>query len=210
MPGASLYVGDCVSVLSNLNAHGFAGSVPLIFSDPPFNIGRDYGDEGVDDQLSAAAYQEFTRKWITQCVIALRPGGSMFVYVPDHVVAHVYVVLKARKMIPVNWLILHQRFGQYVESKFICSKNHLLYFAKPGVGRTWNVREVLEPSERLLTGDKRIHTAKFKGYRPMFDCWMGENMGRVQGNNAERRKRHDNQLPELLLARVIRCAQQSG
>ena len=69
---------------------------------------------------------------------------------------------------------------------------------------------MLVPSRRLEGGDKRIATAKHKGMRPMLDVWFGDNMGRVQGNNKERRPLHKNQLPELYLSRILRCSTDAG
>lgn len=223
----ALYVGDCNVVMPKLAAV-MAGKVDLFFADPPFNINHDYG-EGFIDRISETAYRRFTRQYIINAIPLIRPGGAMFLHLPDHAVADAYCIARDLGMEPINWVVLHQEFGQYGETRFITSKVHLLYFVKPGGKRTWNVKEILEPSQRLLTDDARTITAKYKGFRPMLDVWHGENLGRVQGNNAERwgtGKRgadidkmlskasreftHPNQLPEMYLARIIRCASNAG
>lgn len=224
----SLYVGDASEMMSRLSRAGMAGKVDLFFADPPFNIGHDYG-EGFIDNISEASYKVFTRDYVFNAIRLIRPGGAMFLHLPDHEVADAYAFARDMGMEPINWLILHQEFGQYGESRFITSKVHCLYFVKPGGPRTWNVEEILEPGQRLNTGDARTETAKYKGLRPMLDVWHGANLGRVQGNNKERwgkktrpvawQKKlsyaaqaytHPNQVPEMYLARIIRCASNPG
>lgn len=225
--GGKLYKGDCVKVMQKLPSE----SVELIFADPPFNIGHAYAEHY--DRQHWSEYEAFTDCWISQCVRVLKPGGSMFVHICDEHAAYVHELLYRGFYIPtpqphgtivpvavqplqrVNWIILHQEFGQYGESRFIRSKQHLLWFCKGQY--TFNVEEVLEPSLRLRQGDKRVKTAKYKGYRPMLDVWCGDNLGRIQGNNAERWDKahgalldHPNQLPELYLARIIRAASNPG
>lgn len=208
----ALYAADCRTLFELL----LPGTVDLVFADPPFNLGVDYGGSGAKaDSLPHAKYVQFTKDWIAGCIRVLRKGGSMFVHLPDTIVDTVSLTMKKSGLLPINWIILHQEFGQYRETNFITSKAHLLYFIKPqGRGRdekrTWNVRETLEPSLRLRKGDKRVKTARFKGKRPFLDVWYGPNLGRVQGNNAERMPGHPNQLPELYLARIIRCASKPG
>lgn len=214
---AKLYIGDCRQLLKKVPA---PGSVATIFVDPPYGIAVKYGDGSSEfnDDLSPVESQQFTREWITACCSRLRPGGAFFVHLPDHLAAYAYVHMAAMGLIPVNWIILHQAFGQYGESRFITSKVHLLYFVKPGGERTWNVEEVLQESRRSEMGDKRIATAKFKGMRPALDfwmgtdCWMGLNLGRIQGNNKERWNPHlhPNQVGETVLARVIRATTNPG
>jgi site-specific DNA-methyltransferase (adenine-specific) len=155
-------------------------------------------------------YLTWLHKVIEVSSSKLRPGGAFWLHLPDALVVHGYMALRFCGLVPVNWVILHQEFGQYTDLRFIPSKVHGLYFVRPGGLRVWNVREALEPSLRARIGDKRVRTARFRGSRPWLDVWYGENLGRVQGNNAERWRNHPNQLPELYLARIIRATTRVG
>jgi len=48
------------------------------------------------------------------------------------------------------------------------------------------------------------------GMRVPMDVWYGQYLGRIQGNNKERRHYHDNQLPERYLERVVACSSNPG
>jgi site-specific DNA-methyltransferase (adenine-specific) len=203
---------DCLEVMYN---HVEPGSVDLCFIDPPFNLGQNYDPRNSKaDKKKWDDFAAFTEQWIAAVARIIRPGGSVFVHCGDHFADFVGCKLKENDLIRINWIVWFYRFGQYRDTAFINAKAHLHYFIspegkEPDQKRTWNVTEVLEPSERLLGGDKRIATAKHKGMRPFFDVWYGDGLCRVQGNNEERTNR-PNQLPEGYLSRIIRAASNPG
>ena len=221
-------IGDCRQTLAG---DGIAGTVDLIFADPPFNWNRDYDRHQVggawDDAMADDAYcdpqdawrapdgaQSFTAQWLDACIAALAPHGSMWVNIPDDWAAEIVVHLKRRGLTMVNWCVWHYRFGQNTTGRFINSKVHALYFCKDPNKRTWNADPVLETSDRrAIYGDART---EFKrdgmpaGLRVPMDVWYGAYWGRVQGNNKERRHGHDNQLPEVYLHRVIAACSNPG
>jgi DNA modification methylase len=235
-----VYVGDCRELLGRI-PEAASGVVDLVFADPPFNWNRDYDrwkrarlaagkDAGASgraayeaeyrtwhDAMPREDYLEFTRGWIGGCARALRPGGAMWINIPDDTAAEIVVFVKNELGFElVNWCVWHYRFGQNRTSGFINSKVHALYFVKPGEEgqRTWNAGAILEPSDRASTYfDARTLSKKDgvrAGYRVPMDVWYGAGWGRIQGNNKERRGRHDNQLPEAYLERVILSTSNPG
>jgi site-specific DNA-methyltransferase (adenine-specific) len=216
---ARVYVGDCRDVLRGLMP-AIKGKVDLVFADPPFNWNRAY--DKWDDAMPDAEYLRFTYDWLDLCHEALRPGGAMWVNIPDDWAAEIVVHMKAKRWTRlVNWCVWHYRFGQNLTERFINSKVHALYFVKgEGVGgselgpRTWNANEVLEMSDRAaIYGDRRTQSKKDgmpPGLRVPMDVWYGPFWGRIQGNNKERRAQHDNQLPEVYLERVVRSTSNAG
>jgi DNA modification methylase len=211
---ARVYHGDCRQILSHLPEIR-AGKLDLVFADPPFNWNRAY-DEW-HDAMPREDYLDFTHQWLDLCIQGLRPGGAIWVNIPDDTAAEIVIHLKSRGLEMINWCIWHYRFGQNTTSRFINSKVHALYFAKPESAthkRTWNPEEILEVSDRRAiyfdprTEDKRDGMPA--GMRVPMDVWYGKFWGRIQGNNKERRPQHDNQLPEVYLARVIRACSNQG
>lgn len=231
-PEARIYVGDCRELLPRL-PEVQARALDLVFADPPFNWKRDYDD--YKDDLSSDEYLKFTYDWLDLCADGLSKHGALWVNIPDDWAAEIVVHLKKRGLHMINWCVWHYRFGQNAKTKFISSKVHALYFARTRAirvkagdphaplrlkkedqeGRTWNVMEILEPSDRATTYfDPRTQNKRDgmpAGMRTPMDVWYGQYWGRIQGNNSERRGYHDNQLPEVYLERVVRaCSDESG
>lgn len=232
-PDTRVYIGDCREVLPRI-PEVRNGQVDLVFADPPFNWNRDYDrfkgappEQGSpeyqtwQDGMKREDYLDFTYGWINACIKGLTPTGSLFINIPDDTAAEIVCFLKGhlavkpvRPMFMVNWCVWHYRFGQNRTDSFINSKVHCLYFSPVPGERTWNPKAVLEPSDRATTYfDPRTQSKKDgmpPGMRIPMDVWYGPYWGRIQGNNTERRGKHDNQLPEAYLNRVIRCASDEG
>jgi DNA modification methylase len=204
-PLTEVYVGDCRDVLNSLPER----SVDLIFADPPFNWDVPYGEW--DDARPRQEYIAFTHEWLDGCMRALSDHGSFWVNIPDDTAAEIVVHLKQRGLQMINWCIWHFRFGQHRVANFIVSKVHALYFARDRDNRVWNADTVLEPSDRAaIYDDRRTRETRQPGLRVPLDVWYGANWGRIQGNNKERRRNHQNQIPEVYLERVIRACSNEG
>ena len=222
-PDARVWVGDCREILPRI-PEVRAGEVDLVFADPPFNWARDYdrhragnanGNKVWDDKaMTAGEYLGFTYEWLDLCIGGLRETGSLWVNIPDDWAAEIVVHCKQRGLKMVNWCVWHYRFGQNTKGRFINAKVHALYFAKDPAKRTWNAEPILETSDRrAIYADARTESKKDglpPGLRVPMDVWYGQYWGRVQGNNKERRHKHDNQLPEVYLERVIACSSNEG
>ncbi|MBD0344304.1 MAG: site-specific DNA-methyltransferase, partial [Coleofasciculus sp. Co-bin14] len=70
-----LYQGDCLKLLLALPDE----SVDLVFADPPFNLGKEYG-EGVSDQMETDRYLIWSQQWLRESIRVLKEGGSLFVF----------------------------------------------------------------------------------------------------------------------------------
>jgi site-specific DNA-methyltransferase (adenine-specific) len=70
-----LYNADCLEVLPQIGEQ----SVDLVFADPPFNLGKDYGT-GVNDSLKDKEYLRWCERWIAEGVRVLKPGGAFFLW----------------------------------------------------------------------------------------------------------------------------------
>ena len=75
--GASsrFYLADCLEVFRQLPP----GSVDVIITSPPYNLGIEYGQ--YQDTLSRSEYLEWTNTWIAGAARVLSPSGSLFLNV---------------------------------------------------------------------------------------------------------------------------------
>ncbi|MBL8747215.1 MAG: site-specific DNA-methyltransferase [Phycisphaerae bacterium] len=219
-PDTRVYVGDSREHRATV-PECKAREIDLIKAAPPFNWQRDYDrhqdrphDDTIwNDSIPDDEYLKFTYDWLDGCIRALKPTGTLWVNIPDDWAAEICVHLKQRRLHMVNWCIWHYRFGQNRLERFINTKVHVFYFCKDPARRTWNVKPILEPTDRAtIYADKRTYNKKEgdSGLRVPMDVWYGKNWGRIQGNNKERRPGHDNQIPEVYLERVIRATSNEG
>jgi site-specific DNA-methyltransferase (adenine-specific) len=53
-------------------------SIDLILTDPPYNLGKDYGNDS--DQQSVEDYLAWTERWIDAALPKLKPNGSLYIF----------------------------------------------------------------------------------------------------------------------------------
>lgn len=70
-----LYQEDCLKFLKSITTD----SIDMIFADPPFNLGKDYGEK-INDQVSDQDYLNWSKAWILESIRVLKPGGSLFIF----------------------------------------------------------------------------------------------------------------------------------
>ncbi len=70
-----LYKGDCLKFLRLLPD----ACADIVFADPPFNLGKDYG-KSVKDKMKSDDYLIWSKQWLDESIRALKPGGSLFVF----------------------------------------------------------------------------------------------------------------------------------
>jgi len=70
----TVYNGDCFVCLADVEDQ----SVDLIFADPPYNIGKKFGDFK-DVWPSDVEYAEWCYQWLTLCIRKLKSTGSMYI-----------------------------------------------------------------------------------------------------------------------------------
>lgn len=76
-------------------------TVDIIISDPPYNIGKDFGL--CKDKLDLNNYLTWCDEWISECIRILKPSGSLYIYGFSEILAHISV----RIDLPKRWLIWH-------------------------------------------------------------------------------------------------------
>jgi len=191
--------GNCIEILQKVR-RPFAD---LIFADPPFNIGYKY--DKYNDKQKHEHYVEWTREWMDACYGVLKKDGSFYVAIGDDHVANVKIIADKLGLVMRNWIIWHYTFGQQTKNKFARAHTHILYFVKDEKNFTFNDNVVRTPSDRqLIYNDKRANPI---GKMPD-DVWNQH--PRVCGTFKERQGWHPCQMPESLLAKIIRVSTDGG
>lgn len=198
-----------------------AGSVDLVFADPPFNIGYKY--DTYKDKLKYSDYLVWSKSWISEVDRVLKPDGTFWLAIGDDFAAELKILTtRELNMTCRSWVIWYYTFGVNCKNKFTRSHTHLFHFVKNPDKFTFNDMEIRVPSARqLVYADKR---ADSKGRLPD-DTWIlrpqdipeafAEDdstwyFARVCGTFKERTGWHGCQMPERLLERVIKVSSNPG
>ncbi len=191
--------GDCIQWLNQQEQ----GCVDMVFADPPFNIGFKY--DVYEDRKGYDEYYEWTHDWIAGCERILAPTGAFWVAIGTEYAAEVRMIGRKLGLTLRNWVIWHYTFGQNTKAKFARAHTHLFYFTKSPTEFTFNREAVAVLSDRQKEyNDKR---AASLGRMP-FDVWT--EFPRVCGTFGERKGWHPCQMPEALLARIVRACSNVG
>ena len=91
-----IILGDCIQGMKKLPSNSF----DIIIADPPYNIGKNFGNNF--DDYSLEEYIEWSKKWIRECRRLLKDSGTMFVYGFDEILAHLSVLNTHNQQ---RWLI---------------------------------------------------------------------------------------------------------
>lgn len=212
----AIYARDCAAGMREMGA----GSVDLVFADPPFNIGYDY--DVYDDAREAAHYLDWSWQWINGVFQVLKPDGTFWLAIGDEYAAELKVIAQKIGFTCRSWVIWYYTFGVNCKKKFSRSHAHLFHFVKDKDNFKFNDEAIRVPSARqLVYGDGRANPAGRlpddtwilrpqdvqHGFAPTDDTWY---FPRVAGTFKERAGFHGCQMPEQLLGRIIRCCSNPG
>ena len=117
--------GDCLALCRPCCP---AGSVDLVFADPPFNIGYEY--DVYDDRQAKDDYLDWTEQWIAAVDRVLKPDGTFWLAIGDEYAAELKVGLDAARLRLRNWVVWYYTFGVNCTKKFSRSHAHLFHFVK--------------------------------------------------------------------------------
>lgn len=210
----AVYQGDCVRLLKQLDQQ----SVDLAFADPPFNIGYEY--DVYNDARHASEYLKWCDQWIVGIHRALKPDGTFWLAIGDEYAAELKILSQKAGFHCRSWVIWYYTFGVNCVNGFSRSHTHLFHFVKDKSQFTFNrfnpqIR--VQSARQLVYADNRANpNGRLPdntwitrpqdaplSFSPNHDTWY---FARVAGTFKEREGFHGCQMPEQLLARIIRCS----
>jgi len=208
-----IYQGDCLDRLARIAA----GSIDLVFADPPFNIGYTY--DVYRDRKKSDEYLDWSRRWIAAVYRVVKPDGTFWLAIGDEYAAELKLIAQNDAGFTCrSWVIWYYTFGVNCKRKFSRSHAHLFHFVKDRDCFTFNDFAIRVPSARqLVYADRRANPKGrlpddtwilrpqdlLEGFAPDHDTWY---FPRVAGTFKERAGFHGCQMPEQLLGRIIRCS----
>jgi len=91
--------GDCLDILPTLDSE----SAQIIIADPPYNIGKDFGNDS--DKQPMDEYLKWCDTWIAECLRVLKTDGTMFIYGFSEILA--LILSRVPYNINRRWIVWH-------------------------------------------------------------------------------------------------------
>jgi site-specific DNA-methyltransferase (adenine-specific) len=180
------------------------GPARLIFTDPPYNIGIDYGSGKKDDLLAPDKYLDWVGQWLDLCWDCLTDDGSLWVMINDEWAADYHMSIKAVGFEIRSWIKWYETFGVNCSNKFNRTSRHIFYAVKNKNSFIFDPSPVTRPSDRQTKyGDKRAT----EGGKIWDDVWQ---IPRLTGNCAERMPDFPTQIPLAIAEPIVLCASLPG
>jgi modification methylase len=205
LPRNKIIVGDCIEEMNKLPE----ASIDLVFADPPYNLQlsnelyrpNNSRVDGVDDDWdkfsSFAAYDAFTRDWLSTCRRVLKPNGSLWVIGSYHNIFRVGTALQDLDFWMLNDVIWRKTnpMPNFRGRRFTNAHETMIWASMgPKARYTFNYE-----SMKALNEDLQMRS---DWLLPI--CSGGERL------KHDGHKTHPTQKPEALLHRVILAASHAG
>lgn len=198
--------GDCLEKLTKIEDK----SIDLIFADPPYNIGKDFGNN-IDKWDSASDYITWCKKWIDECFRVLKDTGTFYFMTATQFMPYldVYVSENYNVLSRVIWsydssgVQSKKKYGSLYEPILMCNKNEKCKY-------TFNYEDIMVEaktgSQRKLIDYRKKIPAPYNTKKVPGNVW---NFNRVRYRMSEY-ENHPTQKPETLLERIILASSNKG
>jgi len=188
-----IITGDALVELGKINT----SSVDLVIADPPYNLGKDYGNnhdiKGFDEYLS------FSRNWLTQAYRILKPTGTLYVFMGFRFISYLYDIIdRELNMYFSNWIVWHYTQGIGKTRGFSPRHDDILMFTKTQ-HYNFNLDNVRVPQKYYRERNN------MRGANPG-DVWEFSHVHYCNGN----RQSHPTQKPEGLMERMVLASSDKG
>ena len=203
----SILVGDCIEQLRSLPDK----SVDLVFADPPYNLQLggellrpdnstvDAVDDEWDQFESFAAYDRFTREWLTECRRVLKDEGAIWVIGSYHNIFRLGVAMQDLGFWVLNDIIWRKAnpMPNFKGTRFTNAHETLVWAAKSREQKRYTFNyDALKAFNEDVQMRSDWHLAL---------CTGEERLKDAEGNKA-----HPTQKPEALLHRVLLASSKPG
>lgn len=166
---AVLFHGDCRELLSSIPA----GSVQLVVTSPPYNIGKSY-----ESRRTLEKYLADEAEVITLCVSALAEGGSICWQVGNHIAGPAHIVPLDIVLYPI-----FERLGLKLRNRVVWTFGHGLHAKKRFSGRYETILWFTKGDEYQFDVDPVRVPQKYPGKKYYKGPRIGEYSANPLGKN---------------------------
>jgi DNA modification methylase len=193
MSDIDIITGDALHELPKIET----SSVDLVVADPPYNLGKDYGNN--HDIKGFDEYLDFSRTWLTEAHRILKPTGTLYVFMGFRFISYLYDILdRELQMFFNSWIVWHYTQGMGKTKGFSPRHDDILMFTKTKKPK-FNLDDVRVPQKYYRERNN------MRGANPG-DVWEFSHVHYCNGN----RQNHPTQKPEGLLERMVLASSSEG
>lgn len=195
-----LICGDCLEVMTGMPDEG----VDLIITDPPYNVGIDYGVYK-DTPSKRKEYIEWCKTWLKECIRLLKKQGSLYLFNYPENNAYLFPFL-TEKMIFRRWITWHYPTNiGHSPKNFTRAQRSILFLTKTKE-YTFNKAEIAVPYKNPT--DKRILERLKNGSpgRTPYDIFLFNMVKNVSKEKTD----HPCQVPVALIKILIKASSDEG
>lgn len=201
----TVYYGDSFECLQDIKDE----SVHLIFADPPYNIGKKFGDF-IDTWPSDEHYAEWCYEWLALCIKKLKPNGSLYVMTSTQAMPYLDLWLRDRLAVLTRIVWHYDSSGVQAKNYFGSLYEPILFCVKDAKNYTFNASDIEIEAKtgavrKLIDYRKEIPTP-YKTTKIPGNTWY---IPRVRYRMPEY-ENHPSQKPEALLERIIKASSNPG
>lgn len=204
--GHTVVHGDALSALDGVVEDR---SVNLIFADPPYNIGKRYG-EFIDRWESDEAYAAWCQAWLTTCLRKLRPDGTLYVMASTQSMPYLDLFLRQHCTILSRIVWHYDSSGVQAKRYFGSMYEPILHAVADAKNFTFNADDIAVEARtgavRKLIDYRKAEPAPYNTKKVPGNVWYTP---RVRYRMDEYEE-HPSQKPEALLERIIRASSNIG
>lgn len=201
-----ILVGDCITELKKIPA----GTVDLVFADPPYNLQLSGGltrpdqskvdavDDHWDQFESFEAYDRFTKGWLAECRRVLKPDGALWVIGSYHNIFRVGAILQDMGFWILNDVVWRKTnpMPNFRGRRFTNAHETLIWASRDANAKyTFNYEAM-----KVFNDDLQMRS----------DWTLSLCTGAERLKNADGDKLHPTQKPEALLHRVLLSTTKPG
>jgi len=193
MGSVEITVGDALKLSEELDSN----SIDLIIADPPYNLGKDYGNN--HDLKGFTEYLDFSRRWLSEAHRVLKDTGTIYVFMGVRFISYLYDIMNRELSMPFNsWITWHYTQGMGRKIGFSPRHDDILVFNK-SKEFTFNLDAVRVPQKYYRARNN------MRGANPG-DVWEFSHVHYCNEN----RQDHPTQKPEGLAERMVLASSNEG
>lgn len=180
------------------------GSVDLIVADPPYNLGKDYGNDS--DKQESAEFLEWTFRWLDLAIPKLKENGSLYIFATWRYSPEIFSFLKTR-LTMINEIIWDRkvpsmggstrRYSSVHDTIGFFARSKDYYFDLDAVRIPYDAATKKARSRSIFVGKKWLEV----GYNPK-DVWPVSRLHRIHSE----REDHPTQKPLKIIERMVRAS----